>query len=144
MKKLVKYTAILFAATLLLGLTGLVIDTKAGPDCGSCAVGCAESETATVTITGFNFCPGCKLKKEFGAASNCKEFGCTNALRITKIKADDDCAVDDYVGTTIFYLENEKSTKLVSELKGKAVEVKGKLYLSMPVLEVDSYKVVEG
>jgi len=144
MKNLFKYTTILFAAILLLGLTGLVIDTKAGPDCGSCAVGCAETESAKVTITGFNFCPGCKLKKELNAASNCKEFGCTNALRITKIKADDDCAVEDYVGEVIFYLENEKSTKLVSKIKGKAVEVKGTLYLSMPVLEVESYKVVEG
>ncbi len=144
MTKVVKYTAIFASVILLLGLTGFVIDIKAGPDCGSCSLGCEESASAKVTITGFNFCPGCKLKKEFKAASNCKEFGHTNALRITKIKTDDDCAVDDYIGETIFYLENEKSKDLVNEIRGKAVEVTGTLYLDMPVIEVESYKVIEG
>ena len=141
---MIRHTAVLFAIILLLGLTGMILDTKAGPDCGGCAVGCVKSESVKVTITGFNFCLGCKLKKELGAASDCAQFGHTNALRITKITAGEDCAVEDYVGTTIFYLENEKSTKLVSKIRGTAVEVTGTLYLTMPVLEVESYKVVEG
>ena len=94
------------------------------------------------TATGVNYCVPCALKKELGAASACKVYGHQHALKIEKVV--DACGEEkpDFAGKTLFYLENDKSTILINGHHGEKLAVKGKVYVEVPMIEVESFEVV--
>lgn len=108
-----------------------------------CAMGCIEGEIEVATITGMNYCFACDLKHEYRAESDCKTYGHQHGLKV--IKFVDGCGEEKpaYNDVTLHYLSNEKSQPLIKEHHGETVEVKGKVYISENVMEVELFKMVE-
>jgi hypothetical protein len=102
----------------------------------------APANAAQVTVIGLNYCAGCALKKERGAAAQCSVYGHRHSLKVEKALDESGKEIAGVAGRTLAYLDNDKSTKLV---KGDAfhkerVEVKGKLYEPEGILEVLEFK----
>ncbi|MBI4512214.1 MAG: hypothetical protein HY698_21455 [Deltaproteobacteria bacterium] len=91
-----------------------------------------------VTIVGENYCLGCALKKEQGAAAQCSVYGHRHALKVESATGPGGSALPELQGATVHYLENDASASLVKgdELHGKKVEIKGKLFAREKTLEV--------
>ena len=105
----------------------------------------SDSSRAKVTVTGENVCESCSLKKEKGAAAQCKVYGHRHGLRVAKMECDGHQAGKcGYSTALLHYLENDQSKDLIQGNHGEQVEVSGTLYGPESVLQVDSYKVLEG
>lgn len=112
----------------------------------ACAAGKDEKPAASggnqVTVVGTNYCLGCALKKEHGAAAQCSKYGHRHSLKVEKAVDGGGKELAALRGRTLSYLDNEKSEQLV---KGEAfhkerVEVKGRLYEAESVIEVVDLK----
>lgn len=90
-----------------------------------------------VTVVGTNYCLGCALKKEQGAAAQCSQYGHRHALKVESARGANG-ALPQLVGHSLHYLDNDQSAKLVSgdEFHGKTVEVHGKLFGAERIIEV--------
>jgi hypothetical protein len=99
-----------------------------------------------VTVTGQNICLGCSLKKEKGAKAQCSAFGCRHGLRVEKITGPhgEDRSELARKGTVLHYLDNDKSKDLVGGHHGKSVMVAGRVYANEHILDVSSFKEMEG
>lgn len=93
-----------------------------------------------VVVTGTNYCVGCALKTDADAKANCKVYGHKHALKVDQLMDETMIIFPEFTGLTLFYLENEKSTKLINDNHGKRITVHGKLYLDTRVLEVESFE----
>lgn len=91
-----------------------------------------------VTVIGTNYCLGCALKKEQGAAAQCSVYGHRHALRVARATAKDGAELPELAGLTLHYLDNDGSTDLLAgkDLHGKTVEVHGRLFEAERTLEV--------
>jgi hypothetical protein len=112
----------------------------------ACAAGKDEKPAASggsqVTVVGMNYCLGCALKKEHGAAAQCSKYGHRHSLKVEKAVDGSGKELAAIRGRTLSYLDNEKAEQLV---KGEAfhkerVEVKGRLYEPESVIEVVEFK----
>lgn len=94
--------------------------------------------TQTITVVGENYCLGCALKKEQGAAAQCSVYGHRHALRVEKAAAEGGRPLQQLAGETLHYLDNDQSKSLLGgeELHNKRVEVKGKLFAPERTLQV--------
>ncbi|MBI3184161.1 MAG: hypothetical protein HYZ28_18670 [Myxococcales bacterium] len=95
-----------------------------------------------VTVVGTNYCLGCALKKQHGAAAQCSKYGHRHVLKVERALDAGGKELAELSGKTLGYLENEKAEKL---FKGDAfhaarVEVKGRHYPKESVIEVQEYK----
>lgn len=98
----------------------------------------AAMASQDVTIVGENYCLGCSLKKEQGAAAQCSIYGYRHALKVESASGADGKPIEALVGDSLHYLDNDKSAGLIKgeELHEKRVEVKGKLFGPERTLEV--------
>lgn len=94
-------------------------------------------EAANVTVVGNNYCLGCALKKEKGAAAQCSIYGHRHALKVEQVSGG-----GELKGATLHYLENDKSKDLFkgTSFHGKRIEVVGKLHVDERVIEVESVR----
>lgn len=139
-----RYKTVWLSLTCLLIATALAVPHIFADDKpGGCKFGCIPGKLEIATIVGDNYCPACALKKELGASSACKTFGHRHALKV--ISMVDACgeAKPEYIGKTLFYLENDASRKLITELNGVTVSIKGKVYMEVPMIEVTSFNLTE-
>jgi hypothetical protein len=107
--------------------------TPAGP---------GPSAEAAVTVVGTNYCLGCALKKEHGAAADCATYGHRHGLRVERAVDATGRELATLAGRTLAYLDNASSAPLI---KGEAfhnerVEVRGRVYEAESVLEVAEFK----
>lgn len=134
-----------FAAVLTTALfaAGIFCNTRAEDMKGGCKFGCIPEKIEVADIIGTNFCPACELNQSLGAASACKTYGHKHAFKVTSFV--DACGnkKDEFIGKTLFFLENDKSTELISGHHGETLEIRGKVYLEIPMIEVESFKIVE-
>lgn len=103
----------------------------------------AAGEAIAIEVSGTNYCFGCALKKQEGAAAQCSIYGQINGLKIAAIKGAG-VQSEDWVGRTVTYLENDQSTDLVKGHSNKNVTVNGKLFPGHSLLQVDSFKETTG
>ncbi len=125
----------------VLGLTGINLFADDKP--GGCKFGCIPGKIEIATVTGGNYCPACALKKELGAASACKTYGHRHALKVTNMV--DACGEEkpQFIGKTLFYLENDLSQELITRHHGETVSIKCKVYMEVPMIEVASFQTIE-
>lgn len=128
------WTMLLLASILLAGLV-VVNGCKRSE-----SVALAEADVVKATVEGTNFCLGCALKKQKGAAAQCSIFGHKHALEVTRAVADDGKDLTGMRGWILHYLETEKSQHLINEHHGETLTITGKIYTQERVLEVDSLK----
>jgi hypothetical protein len=98
-----------------------------------------ESATAGVieaTVTGENFCLGCTLKAELGAAAQCSKYGHRHALKVTSATAAGK-EVPELTGWVLHYLDTDNGQPYIKEHHEKTLTLKGKVYSAVRVLEVD-------
>lgn len=118
---------------------------------GLLAVACAKEadekpavvpRSQQVTVVGENYCLGCALKKEEGAAAQCSVYGHRHALRVESAAGADGAPIAALAGESLHYLDNDQSAPLVKgeELHKKRVEVKGRLFAPERTLEVQEVK----
>ena len=88
------------------------------------------------SVVGRNFCLGCSLKKQKGAAAQCSVFGHKHSLRIATATGKDGKELADLKGWVLHYLENEKSVDLIKKHHGATVNLRGIIYPSERVFEV--------
>lgn len=105
-------------------------------------IGGQAAEPASVTITGTNYCLGCALKKEKGAAAQCSIYGHRHALKVERVVGTGDFGAPK--GTTLHYLENDKSKDLFkgTSFHGEWIKVVGRLHADERVIEVESVREV--
>ncbi|MDI6784821.1 MAG: heavy metal-binding domain-containing protein [bacterium] len=85
----------------------------------------------TETIVGKLVCISCTLKKEAGAKTACKTYGCNHGVM-----------TED--GKLWSVVKNDQAKELLSEQNvGKKVEIVGKKYARAQTIEVASFKLVE-
>jgi hypothetical protein len=92
-----------------------------------------KSETPQqVTLKGQLVCATCSLKAQ-GGHSDCKEFGCTQALKTSD-------------GRMVTLMPNQYSKPLMAgkEMSNKPVEITGTLFANANMLDVQSYAVDGG
>lgn len=94
-------------------------------------------------VVGTNYCVGCALKKDFGAGAQCSVYGHQHALAVNQVVGPDGKELNEWKGTTLFYLENDPSTALINQHHGEKLSVHGKIYVVPRVLEVTSFEVVD-
>jgi len=124
---------LMLASILLAGL--IVVDSckKSG------SVARAEADVVKAAVEGTNFCLGCALKKQKGAAAQCSIFGHKHALEVTKAVGEDGKELTGMRGWVLHYLETEKSQDLIIEHHGEKLTITGKVYPLERELEVDSF-----
>jgi uncharacterized membrane protein len=122
-------TAIVFFAA-----AAYLTRSEAKPDAGA--------EKQEVTVVGTNYCVGCALKKEHGAAAQCSVYGHRHGLKVEKALDAQGQELAALKGRTLNYLENDKSTKLAKGevFHGARVKVKGQLYESASTIEVAEFQ----
>ncbi len=101
-----------------------------------------ESDVIKATVEGANFCLGCALKKQKGAAAQCSIFGHKHALKVTRAVGKDGKELTGMRGWVLHYLETEKSQDLIKQHHGEELTITGKVYPLERELEVDSFKEV--
>lgn len=131
-----------------LGVMGLAVTLVAGCERGgqeSAAPAVSASSPAgevarvqEVTVVGQNYCLGCALKKQEGAAAQCSQYGHRHALKVESARGEGDSAFPQLVGQSLHYLDNDQSARLVTgdEFHGRRVEVRGRLFGAERTLEV--------
>lgn len=100
----------------------------------------AQSPSAVgATVVGSDYCLGCTLKKQKGAAAQCSIYGHKHALKVERATASDGRDLGSLAGGTLHYLENDKLKEAfkAGDFNGKRIEVTGKLYLDERVIEVE-------
>lgn len=104
------------------------------------------ADSVRATVVGTDYCLGCTLKKEKGAAAQCSIYGHRHALKLEQITTEGGGEVGIKKGITLHYLENDKSKDLVkgSKFHGKRIEVVGKVYPEERIIEVESVREVLG
>lgn len=102
----------------------------------------APVATQPVTVVGENYCLGCSLKKEQGAAAQCSIYGHRHALKVESASGADGKSIEALVGDSLHYLDNDKSATLIKgeDFHKKRVEVKGKLFGPERTLDVAEVK----
>jgi hypothetical protein len=102
----------------------------------------AVAAVSQVSLVGTNYCSGCALKKQNGAAAQCSKYGHRHSLKVEKAVDASGKELPDMAGRTLAYLENDKSEKLFrgEAFHGERVEVKGRLYAPEGIVEVQEYK----
>lgn len=97
----------------------------------------AASEAAVVaaTVEGENFCLGCSLKKEKGAAAQCSKYGHRHALKVSKATVDGKDR-PEMKGWVLHYLDTDSAQPVIKENHEKTVKITGKVYPDDRVLEV--------
>ncbi len=98
-----------------------------------------ESDVIKAAVEGTNFCLGCALKKQKGAAAQCSIFGHKHALKVTRAVGKE---LTGMRGWVLHYLETEKSQDLIKQHHGEELTITGKVYPLERELEVDSFKEV--
>jgi len=99
-----------------------------------------ESDVVKATVEGTNFCLGCALKKQKGAAAQCSIFGHKHTLEVTKAVGEDGKELTGMRGWVLHYLETEKSQEPIKQHHGEKLTITGKVYPRERTLEVDSFK----
>lgn len=124
--------------TIIILFTAGVVSINAGEEGHACMHGCMPGKYEMVTITGLNYCPACNLKFDAGAQADCKTYGHHHALRVVKLI--DFCGEEkaEFVGKTLFYLENNQSAELINGHQNETVIVQGKMFLTVPMVEVNA------
>lgn len=100
-----------------------------------------EANVVNVTVTGKNFCLGCALKKEQGAKAQCSIFGHKHVLRVEKAVDAEGKDLPEMKGQILHYLETETSNSLINEHHKETVTIKGKVYSTEGVVEVESFEI---
>ncbi|MBI4575272.1 MAG: hypothetical protein HY722_03310 [Planctomycetes bacterium] len=104
----------------------------------------AGDSTAAATIdavvTGQNFCLGCQLKKDRGAAAQCDKYGHRHALRVTTAAGADGADLPALAGWVLHYLDTDLGQPFVKEHHDETLVLKGKVYTAERVLEVAEQK----
>ncbi len=123
---MIKKVMIAAVAVLFLGALNVSAGEKAGQ-------ADAKIEGKQVTMSGTLVCLGCTLAKTAGAKSNCKEDGCSHALKTKN-------------GNFVSLLQNKESRTLLSGADGhnKAVTVTGVFFANANVIDVQSFSVDGG
>lgn len=129
--------AVMVSAAVLFPVVASATDKANKPPPPSASAG------TQVTIVGENYCLGCALKKEHGAAAQCSKYGHRHSLRVERAVDAGGKEMADLKGRTLSYLDNDKSEKLFKgeEFHKQRVEVKGRLFPQESVIDVQEYKV---
>ncbi|MBI3099483.1 MAG: hypothetical protein HYY93_14835 [Planctomycetes bacterium] len=94
----------------------------------------AEPKVIEATVVGENFCLGCALKKEKGAAAQCSKYGHRHALKVSSATgAGKD--LPEMKGWILHYLDTDAAQPLIKEHHGETLTLKGKVYAEERVLE---------
>lgn len=96
----------------------------------------AEPEVIVATVVGENFCLGCSLKQEQGAASQCSKYGHRHALKVTDATAAGK-ELPELNGWVLHYLDTDNAQPVIKEHHGEILTLTGKVYGEERVLEVD-------
>ena len=102
----------------------------------------ADPEVIVATVVGENFCLGCSLKKEKGAASQCSKYGHRHALRVADATAVGK-EVPELKGWVLHYLDIDNAQPLIKDHHGEMLTLTGKVYTEERVLEVEKLEEVE-
>lgn len=97
-----------------------------------------KAATATVsdaTVEGENFCLGCSLKKDKGAAAQCSKYGHRHALKVAKATIDGK-EHPEMTGWVLHYLETDSAQPVIKEHHQETVKLTGKVYADERTIEV--------
>ena len=95
----------------------------------------AAAEVIEATVEGENFCLGCSLKKEKGAAAQCKQYGHKHALKVTSATAAGK-ELPQMKGWILHYLDTDNAQPFIKEHHGETLSMAGKVYTDERVFEV--------
>ncbi len=96
----------------------------------------APAGAVQAVVTGQNFCLGCTLKKEAGAAAQCSKYGHRHALKVTSATVAGK-EVPEMKGWVLHYLDTDDAQAYIKEHHDETVTLKGKVYSEARVLEVE-------
>jgi len=98
----------------------------------------AQATGVAMTIEGVNYCMGCTLKSEKGAAAQCSIYGHRHGLKVTKATKADGTEVASLVGKTLHYLDNDASKGLVGgEHHGETVTINATVFRKANTVQVN-------
>jgi len=89
-----------------------------------------------VTVVGRNYCLGCALKKDLGAAAQCSKYGHRHALKVASATADGK-ELPEMKGWVLHYLDTDNGQPFIKSNRDKTLTGKGRIYTAERVLEVD-------
>lgn len=96
----------------------------------------AAAKVVEATVVGENFCLGCSLKKEKGAAAQCSIYGHRHALKVTTATAAGK-NLPEMKGWVLHYLDTDNAQSFIKQHGGETLTLKGKVYIDERVLEVN-------
>lgn len=99
----------------------------------------ASAEVIEAVVTGENYCLGCSLKKEWGAAAQCSKHGHRHALKVTTATAAGK-EIPELQGWVLHYLDTDNGQPFIEEHHEETLTLKGKVYREARVLEVEKQK----
>ena len=123
---------ILLAGLLVIGVAGSAL-AQEHPEHPQQAA--TKSAAIEATLTGENFCLGCTLQKEKGAAAQCSKHGHRHALKVMSAAAAGK-EMPQWKGWVLHYLETDQGLPLIREHHGETLTLKGKVYGEERVVEV--------
>lgn len=95
----------------------------------------SATTVAEATVTGENFCLGCALKKDKGAAAQCSKYGHKHALKVTSATVDGK-EHPEMTGWVLHYLDTDNAQPLIKEHHQETVKLTGKVYADERTFEV--------
>ncbi len=121
-----------------LTLTAYSQDVKSGKvEITTSSLKSANNDVINVTLEGKNICLACTLKKEQGAAADCKTYGHRHTLKVEKAYDENGNELKGMEGWVLHYLENDKSEKYITGHHNDILKIKGKVYKNERVLEIE-------
>jgi hypothetical protein len=94
----------------------------------------AGARVVEATVVGENFCLGCSLKKEKGAAAQCSKYGHRHALKVTDATAAGK-KLPEMKGWILHYLETDNAQAVIKGHHNETLTLKGKVYPEERVFE---------
>lgn len=93
-----------------------------------------------ITVVGPNYCMACALTRRAGVTSKCDFYGHQHALKVESALDPHGRSIDDLVGETLHYLDNDESAALVDfdDYHDKRVRVEGRLFVREHVIAVET------
>ncbi|MEW5874849.1 MAG: hypothetical protein AB1752_06680 [Candidatus Zixiibacteriota bacterium] len=95
----------------------------------------ATAGAIEATVEGVNFCLGCSLQKDKGAAAQCSKYGHQHALKVTSATVDGK-ENPEMTGWVLHYMETDNAQPLIKEHHEETVKMTGKVYADERVFEV--------
>ncbi len=102
----------------------------------------ADFPLGEVTVVGTNTCHGCSVKGKHEAQAQCGDYGHNHSLKIEYAEDAEGQTLDEIVGHTVHYLENDNAADLIEgeEFHGEQVQLTGRMMGPAATLEVHDFE----